>query len=197
MKTDISFSIIIEVFISKERSKQVLFIDNKEAWYALFVKTNCEEKVKRILEREIGDDYSFIIPKRKLRERKDGKWYFVKRKLFPGYVLVRGNLSLEDYYHLKTVPGILKLLKSEDKVLTIDEKELEVLRILIDEKENVIGISTLYKENDAIKISDGPLTGFEGQIVSVNGRKGRAKVRLSFLNEERIVELGVQLVKKI
>lgn len=65
-------------------------------------------------------------------------------------------------------------------MLTIDEKELEVLRVLIDKEENVIGISTLYKENDAIKIIDGPLTGFEGQIVSVNGRKGRAKVRLSF-----------------
>jgi transcriptional antiterminator NusG len=182
--------------MTKERLKRILFIENKEAWYALFVKANNEEKVKKILEREMGDDYSFIIPKRKLRERKGGNWHFVKRKLFPGYVLVRGILSLEDYYHLKTVPGILRLLKSEDKVLTIDEKELEVLRVLIDKEENVIGISTLYKENDAIKIIDGPLTGFEGQIVSVNGRKGRAKVRLSFLNEERIVELGVQLVKK-
>lgn len=182
--------------MTKERLKRILFIENKEAWYALFVKANNEEKVKKILEREMGDDYSFIIPKRKLRERKAGKWHFVKRKLFPGYVLFRGTLSLEDYYHLKTVPGILKLLKSEDKVLTIDEKELKMLRILIDEKESIIGISTIYKENDVIKITDGPLVGFEGQIVGINARKGRAKVRLSFLNEERIVELGVQLVKK-
>ncbi|MDQ2085667.1 antiterminator LoaP [Herbivorax sp. ANBcel31] len=174
-----------------------MFIENKEAWYALFVNANSEEKVKKILEKEIGDDYSIIIPKRKLRERKGGKWHFVKRKLFPGYVLLRGTLSLEDYYYLKTVPGILKPLKSEDKVLTIDENELEALRILIDKKENIIGISTVYKENDVIKIIDGPLTGFEGKIVSVNGRKGRAKVRLDFLNEERIVELGVELVDKI
>ena len=197
MKINRVFSITLKVSKDKERLKRVLFIEKKEAWYALFVNSNSEEKVKKALEKEMGDDYYFIIPKRKLRERKGGNWHFVKRKLFPGYVLVRGTLSLEDYYHIKTVPGILKLLKSEDKVLTIDEKELEVLGLLIDKKENSIGISTLYKENDVIKIIDGPLTGFEGQIVSVNGRKGRAKVRLSFLNEERIVELGVKLVDKI
>lgn len=172
-------------------------LQKDECWYVLFVNNNQEEKVKKILEKEIGDEYKFIVPTRELRERKNGKWYNVKRKLFPGYVLIKGIMNIEFYYKLYKVPGIIKLLRSEDEVLTVDEKELKVLNILIDNNDNNIGISTLYKENDMIKIVSGPLLGLEGQILKVNYRKGRAKVNLSFMNEERVVELGVELVGKV
>jgi transcriptional antiterminator NusG len=82
------------------------------------------------------------------------------------------------------------LLSSEGEVLTVDESELRVLKILIDNEDNNIGISSLYKENDVVKIVAGTLLGIDGQIVKVDYRKGRAKISLSFMNEERIVELG-------
>jgi transcriptional antiterminator NusG len=168
----------------------------KECWYVLFVNTNQEEKVKTILEKEVGDDYKFIVPTRELRERKNGKWHSVKRKLFPGYVLIKGIMNIDVYYKLKRVPGIIKLLSSENEILTVDESELRVLKILIGNDDN-IGISRLYNENDIIKIIAGPLVGLEGQIIKVDSRKGRAKVSLSFMNEVRIVELGIEVVDKI
>ncbi|BCZ47109.1 transcription termination/antitermination protein NusG [Clostridium gelidum] len=168
-----------------------------EAWYVLFVNTNQEEKVRKILEKEMGDKYKFIIPTRELRERKNGKWHNVKRKLFPGYVLIKAMMNAEIYYKIKRAPGIIKLLRDEEEVLTVEEKELKVLKILIDNNENNIGISKLYKENDEIRIIAGPLLGLEGQIIKIDSRKGRAKVNLSFMNEERIVELGIELVDKI
>ncbi|MBU3159847.1 antiterminator LoaP [Clostridium frigoris] len=174
-----------------------MHLKKQEAWYVLFVNTNQEEKVKKILEKEVGDEYKFIVPTRELRERKNGKWHNVKRKLFPGYVLIKGIMNIETYYKLKKVPGIIKLLSSENEVLTVDESELRVLKILIDNDDNNIGISMLYKENDDVKIVEGPLMGIEGQIVKVDGRKGRAKVSLNFMNEERIVELGIEVVDKI
>ena len=174
-----------------------MYLQKDESWYVLFVNTNQEEKVKRILEKEIGDEYKFITPTRELRERKNGKWYKIKRKLFPGYVLIKGIMNIEFYYKLKKVPEIIKLLRNEDEILTVDEKELRVLKILIDNKDNNIGISKLYKENDSIKIITGPLFGLEGQIIKVDSRKGRAKVNLCFMNEERIVELGIELIDKI
>ena len=174
-----------------------MYLQKDESWYVLFVNTNQEEKVKRILEKEIGDEYKFITPTRELRERKNGKWYKIKRKLFPGYVLIKGIMNIEFYYKLKKVPEIIKLLRNEDEILTVDEKELRVLKILIDNNENNIGISKLYKENDEIRIIAGPLLGLEGQIIKIDSRKGRAKVNLSFMNEERIVELGIELVDKI
>jgi transcriptional antiterminator NusG len=174
-----------------------LEIQKDEAWYVLFVSANQEEKVKKILEKEIGNEYKFIVPTRELRERKNGQWHNVKRKLFPGYVLTKGIMNTEVYYKLKQVQGIIKLLRNDDEILTVDEKELKVLKILLDDNYNNIGISTLYKENDIIKIVSGPLLGLEGQIIKIDSRKGRAKVNLSFMNEERIVELGIELVGKV
>ncbi|WP_138205987.1 antiterminator LoaP [Haloimpatiens lingqiaonensis] len=172
-------------------------LQHKECWYVLFVNTNQEEKVKEILQRTMGEEYKFIVPTRELRERKDGQWRNVKRRLFPGYVLIKGIMNVDVYYKLKKTPGIIKLLRSEDEVLTVDERELRVLKILIDNEDNNIGISKLYKQNDNIRITAGPLVGLEGQILKVDSRKGRAKVNLSFMNEERVVELGVELVDKI
>jgi transcriptional antiterminator NusG len=167
------------------------------AWYALFVNTNQEEKVKEILEKEMGDGYLFIVPTRELRERKSGKWQIIKRKLFPGYILMKANMNIEVYYKLKKIPGIIKLLRDDSEFLAVDERELRTLKMLLGNEENNIGISKLYKENDEIRIITGPLSGMEGQIRKIDFRKGRAKLNLSFMNEERIVELGIELVDKI
>lgn len=175
----------------------ILYFKNDEAWYVLFVNTNQEENVKKVLEREMGDEYKFIVPTRELRERKNGKWHKVNRKLFPGYILIKAMMNAEVYYKIKKAPGIIKLLRDEEDVLTVAENELKVLRILIDNNENTIGISKLYKESDDIRIISGPLLGLEGQIVKIDYRKGRAKVNISFMNEEKIVELGIELVDKI
>lgn len=174
-----------------------MYLGKDEAWYVLFTNTNQEEKVKRILEKEMKDECKAIIPTRELRERKNGKWCNVKRKLFPGYVLIKTIMNTEIYYKLKSINGIIKLLGNDKEILTVSEKELKILKILIDNDDNNIGISTLYKENDSIKIIEGPLMGLEGQIVKIDYRKGRAKVNISFMNEEKVVELGIELMDKI
>lgn len=167
------------------------------AWYVLFVQSRQEEKVKKILELQVGDQFQYIIPKRKLRERKNGQWRLIERKLFPSYILVNGILTIESYYQIKKVPDIIKFLRDEEAVLTLDEKELKVLNLLINQEDNTVGISTLYKEHDKIRVVTGPLVGLEGLIVSVNQRKGRAKVRLSLANQEKVVELGIEVVQAL
>ena len=170
---------------------------NEESWHAIYVLTGQEEKVRTALEKHFGEQLKILIPKRELRERKAGKWHLVQRKLFPGYVLVKGLLTTELYYQIKTLPMLTKLLKSEDGPLTIEEKELEVLKILFSEDEEVIGFSTIYKTGDKVQVYSGPLEGLEGYIQRVDQRKGRAKVKLDFLGQTRIVELGIDIVDKV
>ena len=168
-----------------------------DAWYALFVNNNQEEKVKAILEKKMGEGYLFIVPTRELRERKSGKWQVIRRKLCPGYILMKANMNIDVYYKLKKIPGIIKLLRDDNEILAVDEREIRTLNMLLGNEGNNIGISKLYKENDEIRIIAGPLSGMEGQIRKIDFRKGRAKLNLSFMNEERIVELGFELVEKI
>jgi transcriptional antiterminator NusG len=174
-----------------------LYFKKDEAWYVLFVNTNQEEKVKGILEKEIGDKYKFIIPTRELKERKNGKWHYVRRKLFPGYIFIKTSMNIDMYYKLKNSPGIIRLLRSEDEILTVSEEELNILSMFLSNNDINIGISELYRDKDIIRIISGPLLGLEGQIVKFNFRKGRAKVSINFMNEVRVVELGIELVEKI
>ncbi|WP_105618944.1 antiterminator LoaP [Vallitalea okinawensis] len=171
--------------------------EDLKAWYALFVLGGQEEKVKKSLDAEYGNEMEVIIPTRQLRERKAGQWYQVKRKLFPGYVLIKSKMTVETYYQIKDTPGLIKLLRDEEEPLKIQDEELEVLNILIKNREGNIGISILFKENDQVKVVDGPLVGLEGLIKDINKRKGRAKVKLQFLGEERVIDLGIELVDKI
>ena len=168
-----------------------------ENWHALFVSTGHEDKVKKFLEMTFGEEMKAIVPKRELRERKKGKWNIVKRKLFPGYVLVKGNIDIEIYYKIKDSPILANFLRDEDGLLTIDEKELIALNTLINNEDGNIDISKAFKENEKIKIIDGPLVGLEGYIDSIDARKGRAKVKIDFLGETRIIQLGIEFVDKI
>lgn len=172
-------------------------VDDSDSWHALFVATGQEEKVKKSLEMILSNEIQFIVPMREMRERKEGKWHQVKRKLFPGYVLLKGRITAKIYYRIKETTGLIKLLRDEEEPLKIQEKELEILNILINNNDGNIGVSTAFKENEKVKIIEGPLVGLEGLIESVNKRKGRAKVKLEFLGEKRIVELGVKFVDKI
>lgn len=174
-----------------------MYFKKDEAWYVLFVNTNQEEKVKGILEKEIGDKYKFIIPTRELKERKNGKWHYVRRKLFPGYIFIKTSMNIDMYYKLKNAPGIIRLLRSEEEILTVSEEELNILSIFLSNNDSNIGISELYRDKDIIRIISGPLLGLEGQIVKINFRKGRARVSINFMNEVRVVELGIELVEKI
>jgi transcriptional antiterminator NusG len=163
-------------------------------WHALFCKTGQEDKVKKRLEYRLKDKFDIIVPKRRLRERRGGEWRFVTKVLFPGYVLVHGNIDDWEYYSFKGVPGLLRMLRTGMDIASIEPYEMQVLGNLICNNE-IIGFSRVMVEGKKVSVIDGPLLSMEGYIESINHRKGRAKVRLNFLGEPRTVELGVEVLR--
>jgi transcription termination/antitermination protein NusG len=163
-------------------------------WYALFVLTGQEEKVRQRLNYRFSNEFNLLVPKRHLRERKNGVWRNILRTVFPGYVLVNGEIDPHQYYRMMDVPGILKLLKSEWDFLKVDSKEMEDLSRLLCSDE-VIGFSRLFIKDGKVTVVEGPLKSFEGKIADINHRKGRAKVMVNFMGEPRVVELGVSMLE--
>ncbi len=166
----------------------------EENWYALFVTTGKEDDVKARLNYKFQDRFTVLVPKRKLRERKGGTWINVIRTLFPGYVLIKSKIGTQEYYELKGTPDLIKLLRTGNDITPVDDDEMRVLSQLICNGE-LIGFSDVLVENQRVIVVDGPLKSLEGIIESINKRKGRAKIRMSFLNELRTVELGVNILK--
>ncbi len=165
-------------------------------WYALFVKSGSEDRIKKDLTKRFGDELVFCVPKKLMKERKGGKWHRVIRTLFPGYILVNGEITDEVYYKFKDVIDIYFLLRDEFKPIEISPDEIEPILHLMNLGDGVIGVSDIVMEDDLIFVKSGPLMTFEGRIISVNHRKGRAKVRFFMGESERIVELSVNVLSK-
>ncbi len=164
-------------------------------WYALFVMTGEEDNVKeRILYRLKDKDLNVIVPKRLLRERRQGVWENKLRTLFPGYVLLNGYVGIEDYYSLKGIPGLITILKDRNGPLAMSENELGIISRLIKD-DATAGISAVLIEGSRVVVVDGPLLGLDGYIQSIDKRKGRVKVRLSLYGEVKLVELSVSMVQ--
>lgn len=164
------------------------------AWYAVFVKTGEENKVKERLDYRFSGDPAVMIPKKIIKERKNGRWFRRVRNLFPGYIFIHGELNASNYKMLWKVPGVYKLLCTDREPVQIPPNEIEVFSHLFD-NEDTIQESEIYMEGDKVTVISGPLTALQGKILKVDRRKGRARVLLQFLGEERVIDLGVNIIE--
>lgn len=168
-----------------------------EKWHAIFVRSGEEDRVKERLLYKFGQDGPrIIVPKRKLKERKQGKWEIKVRVLFPGYVLLNGHIGVEEYYLMKNTPGIIDILRDKSGLLVIQEDEIRVIKSLICDSE-IISTSRVYMDGSRVIVVDGPLLGMEGLIESIDKRKGRVKVKINFIGQPRTVELSVSMVQQV
>ncbi len=167
-----------------------------DQWHSFFVVTGAEDKAKERIQYRLQDGFTVVVPKRKLRIRKGGIWRVETTVLFPGYVMINGEITTDIYYRLKNIPDVLRLLKTGSSVAPIDRREMSVLSKLICNNEE-IGFSNVLMENGIVQVIDGPLFSLEGIILSIDHRKERARIRLNFLGEERTVDLGISILKPV
>lgn len=165
-------------------------------WHCIFVKTGDEERVKERLRYRLPDDFTIIVPKRKLKLRKGGIWRVETKVLFPGYILINGSINIDIYYQLKNIPNLFRVIKTGNDIAIIDSHEMAILSRLICNNEE-IGFSNVLLVNGRVTVVDGPLFSLEGIILSIDHRKERAKVRLNFLGEERTVDIGITVLKSV
>lgn len=165
-----------------------------KAWYAIFVQTGHEESVKQCLLDCLDNKAKPVIVKRKLNERKKGVWTEVEKNLYPGYVLIYGQIDKYDYIDINKIPGTIKVLSDKDGPIPIYKSEMIVIERLID-IDGIIGYSTGIIKDSKVIITEGPLKHIQGLVKSVDQRKHRAKVKINFLGEERLVDFGVDILK--
>ncbi len=165
-----------------------------QRWYALFVVTGEEDRVKERICFIIKGELKALVPKRRMRERKAGKWQERIRLLFPGYVLLKVHMNMRIYNLISAIPGVIRFLKNSDGPQDIDEEEIFVIQKLTSYNE-IIEPSRVYMRGDKIEVIDGPLLGMEGFIQSIDKRKGRVKVLLNLMGKPKTVELCVTMVQ--
>jgi transcriptional antiterminator NusG len=173
-------------------------------WYVLRAVSGKEAKVKEYLEALMKKDAmlaanvgQILLPTEKYAQLRNGK-RVVKEKLFlPGYVLVEANLQGEIAHTLRFMPNVLGFLGGLDNPTPVRQSDIN--RILGTTEETIIKTeeaSVPYMVDEAVKVTDGPFSGFSGIIEEVNTEKRKLKVMVKIFGRKTPLELGYNQVEK-
>lgn len=158
-------------------------------WYVLQVRTMHELEVRDAL---IGAGYEAAVPRELRLERRAGKWHYVGRTLFPGYVFVRCVPVGDGYYAVRNGKHVLRVLGAPTP-LTADEAAY--LAILAPSAEP-LATSRALQEGENIRITGGPLAGLQGLIRSVDRHTRRCRVAIPLLGEEREISMSLLIARE-
>ncbi len=159
--------------------------------YVLQVLTGKEIEVAEKL-REEG--LKSLVPREHRLIRTRGSWTYKDYCLIPGYVFVEMTYTAENYYRVKRLPGVVKLLGDPGNPSGLSYLEAEWIGVLTG-KDNAPVSPTLVRirKDGTTEILSGPLVPFEGRITKMDKRSRRAAFTITLLGEEKEVTLSITL----
>ena len=191
--------------------------ESNKKWYVLRAAGGKEKKAKEYLEKEIErrslqDLVSqVLVPTEKVYRIRDGKRICTERLFYPGYVLIEAELTGELQHIIRNeIPHMSGFLtekrdvargsgKAQEEKLPIPLRDDEVRRILGEQDEMASAETETvidYKTGDAVKITDGPFTGFDGTVEEIVEDRSKLKVMVMIFGRKTILELNFTQVTK-
>jgi transcriptional antiterminator NusG len=172
-------------------------------WYIVHAYSNFENKVADSIREQAKQrhlDHLFeeiMVPKEKVTEVRRGRKVEAERKFFPGYVLVRMDLTDEAYHLIKNTPKVTGFLGSDNKPQPITDNE--AARILHQVQEGIERPkpSVTFEVGENVRVSDGPFASFNGVVEEVDEARSRVKVAVSIFGRATPVELEFTHVEKL
>ncbi|MBU4210884.1 transcription termination/antitermination protein NusG [Patescibacteria group bacterium] len=171
-------------------------------WYAVNTYSGHEYKAINALKtrvRTMGlEDKIFkaIVPIQSKMIIRRGQKVKIKEKTLPGYVLIQMIIDDNSWTTVRTTPGITNFIGIDNKPSSISQEEIDkIIKIVKKDKPQY---QTPFSINEVVKITNGPFTDFIGTIESVDTKKGKVKVLVSFFERETPVELDfLQITKEL
>ena len=172
-------------------------------WYVLHVYSNFEKKVAESI-REQADQKGLtdhfeqiVVPTEEVVEIRRGQKVNTERKFFPGYVLLKMELSDRAWHLVKNTPKVTGFLGSGNKPIPISETE--AMRIMQQVQEGVERPkpSISFEVGETVRVADGPFTSFNGVVEEVDEERSRLKVAVSIFGRATPVELEYTQVEKV
>lgn len=170
-------------------------------YYCIMVKTGGEEEfkadaMKKASQYALGLQFWFFKRKLRIGGKQNGR--VIDAPLFPGYVFMSAeNMDAYLFEKIKTAKNFYHFLSSNMNITSLRGNDLECLHHLIRFGESSGFSRALFDANDRIVIIDGVLSGFKGNIISVNRRKQRVKVRIEMCGSINTIDLGYEYINKI
>lgn len=173
----------------------------EKGWYVVHTYSGYENKVKANLEKRVasmnmeGKIFRVVVPTEEEIEVREGKKKIVKRKIFPGYVMVEMIMSDDSWYVVRNTPGVTGFVGTGAKPLPLSPAEVKsILRQMgIEEPRPRI----MFSVGESVKVITGPFQGFIGTVREVQGDKGKLRVTVSMFGRETPLELDFGQIEKL
>jgi len=172
-------------------------------WYALHVYSGYEKKVQTMLEEKIrlseidGQFGEIFLPEENVVELVKGLKREVKRKFFPGYLLIEVDLSDEAWHLIKSVPKITGFVGSQTHPKAVPQSDIDRLKVQMTEGEETPRLKVSFREGQMVNVIDGPFASFSGTVEEINHEKGKLNVLVSIFGRSTPVELDFSQVEKV
>ncbi len=164
-----------------------------QKWYVVQVVSGQEKKVKKTLEDNLDSQgmrdlvVEVLVPTENVAEVKQGQQKISEKKLWPGYILVKMNLTDDAWMYVKNTNGVLDFLGG-GKPAALQQKEVDAILSDLEEKKQAVVQKHNIVVGEKVKITDGVFVNFIGTVTEVFHDKGRLSVMVSIFGRETRVD---------
>lgn len=173
-------------------------------WYVVHTYSGYENKVKANLEKRVetmgmqDKIFRVIVPEEEETEVKNGKKKVVKKKIFPGYVLVELIMTDDSWYVVRNTPGVTGFVGSSgggSKPTPLLPEEVEKLfkKMGINDQQLDIDLEI----GETVQVKEGPFENFSAIVEEIDKDKGKVKVLVNMFGRETPLELDFHQIEKL
>ena len=172
-------------------------------WYVVHVYSGFEKKIAQQVQEQAAQKGladlvdQVLVPSEDVVEVRRGQKVNAERKFFPGYVLVKMELTDQTWHLIKDTPKVTGFLGTKTRPSPITDAEAD--RIIKQSAEGVERArpAVLFEIGEQVRVADGPFTSFNGTVEEVDEERGRVKVSVSIFGRSTPVELEYSQVEKV
>ncbi len=193
----------------EDQTETISPYDMPGKWYVVHTQSGYENKVQQNIEarrKTMGMEshiHETVIPMEDVVEFKAGKKVTTKKKMFPGYLLVRAEMNDISWDVIRNTPGVTGFVghgRRGSKPSALKRKDVEnFLQVKTDGEQTVRRTKPrlLYEVGETIRVKEGPFADFSGEVAEINEDQLKMKVLVNIFGRETPVELEFSQVAKL
>lgn len=175
------------------------YVINTYSGHEKKVKTNLEQRIRSMGQSDMVRDV--VVPTEQVVETKDGQKVQTEKRTLPGYVLVHMDMTPDVQWLVKNTPGVTGFVGGSaaagGQSDPVPLSQMEVDRLLNKATESRSRVKMEFDVGETVKVINGPLSDFSGEIAEINVEQARLKVLVSIFGRETPAELSFDQVKKV
>ena len=172
-------------------------------WYVIHTYSGYEQKVKLSLLEQFDRSESkerlgeIVIPTEEVVEVRKGKKKISSRKFFPGYVLIKVDMTQDIWYMIKDTPKVTGFLGGGATPVPLSEEEVKLIMEQMRGESTRLKPKVLFEKGEDVRVIEGPFVNFNGTVEDVNHDKGKVKVMVSIFGRATPVELEFPQIERV